>query len=265
MRPAPLLALVATAACIASCTPSPPAQPHADTPTAHDSLLARAILEEEGVNARRVDPLYLQGPVLDSVARALAAFRQVDTALTRYLGDSSVDRRLLRIGFAVGLSRGADSVLQDSLLRCAAAPRSMPPGRPDDTTRSRPLPRGCWPELDATLQGLRIPSVRISQLFTQGVSWVEVEAPVPLNREVLFRLITTRTGHGVADPGGRLLFDLERSDSLWTFTYGRGYGDCPSGCIYYHYYDYLYSPRTGRAWKHGEHGDPWPPPKDKSW
>lgn len=55
---------------------------------------------------------------------------------------------------------------------------------------------------------------------------------------------------------------LERRDSLWTFTFRRGYGDCENGCIYNRSYQYRYDPRTGRAWKHGESGAPWPPPKE---
>jgi hypothetical protein len=220
-------------------------------------------LEDEGINARRVDSLFLQGPVLDSVARAVAALRVVDTALTRILGDSSVDGTLSEIGFVVGLSRGVDSVLQDSLLRCASSARPSRADVPDDTTRGRRLPRGCWPQLDTALHGLGITSVRVSQLAPEGLSWVVVEAPMPLNREVLLARITKRTGHGVGGPTGGLPFSLVRRDSLWTFTFSRGYGDCPSGCVYHRYYEYQYSPRESRAWKHGEHGDPWPPPNGK--
>lgn len=102
---------------------------------------------------------------------------------------------------------------------------------------------------------------RLAFLSPEIPGWVNVHRAGALYEQ----LPEVRSAPWWLDPvgysGGHI--QLQRIPGGWRLTFTRGWGDCPSGCIYYRAYTFDYDPRSGRVAKVGESGDPYPPPGDE--
>lgn len=261
-RRAGILGILWTAAM--ACAPTVPGGTADPTPVARVSVElqhlvhARANLEfDDSVN---VSAERWPQPVLDSIALALATLQHVDSLSRVQLGPQEHWTELWST--IVVLLGYRDAPSTRALRGCIARTSTAGP---------RPQRMPCWPAVDSLL--LTIAGASLKDLSTDSLSFghFRIVVPVPVNRWwVMDRLRRLEDSAG-AD-GGRLhvlpepamnIHEYERVDRRalpWTYTIVRGYGDCPSGCIHRRYYVYRYDPRTGRAWKEREYGDPYPPP-----
>jgi hypothetical protein len=102
---------------------------------------------------------------------------------------------------------------------------------------------------------------RLAFLTPEIPGWVNVHRAGALYE----KLPDVRSAPWWLDPvggsGGHI--QLQRLPGRWRLTFTRGWGDCPSGCIYYRAYTFDYDPRSDRVARVGERGDPYPPPKDE--
>ncbi len=256
-------------ALIASCM-SPPAQsshvaealvPRAVTVQPADLVQGRANLEF-GDNTDSSVERWPQAPI-DSIAEALATLRNVDSLTRAQLAPPDFwTERWSTVGVLISDS---ESEPMQGLRNCVLRLRSegIPAARAP-----------CWPVLDSVLvelDGARI--IETSDSDYPG-AYLRMLVPVPYNR---LRIISRiRAAHPVAaSDAGRVhpfpepsfyLSEFERVDRSvqpWQYIIERGYGDCPSGCIYRRYYVYRYDPLTRRAWKEREYGDPYPEPRPR--
>lgn len=229
---------------------------HAVLPSAYDVALARKELEGSD------DVLFVPAAQRDSLARAFAALRRVDSLSAAELGEYHADRTHSEILLRVGVPSRDSTVrqLSDSLAQCAGI-------RPGSTVWNGqdgvPFPRTCWSALERALAPVLDASV-IAAGYSEHLLWLVVTVPPTVDRYALARRMEEYTGlsHVLpnSDLGGGTSRELLREGRVWRFRFTRGYGDCPSGCIYSRIYEYRYDTRTGRAWKHSESGDPYPPP-----
>lgn len=220
----------------------------------HDLIHARANLEM----AEDADEKVERWPriVLDSLAEALAALREVDSLTRSQLGPDSFWTSRWSTITGMILQRGS---------KAAACIEAI---RPEQIPASR-IP--CWPSLDSLLlavEGARI--VEASYDPTPQFAF-RVEVPIPYSRlRIIQRIEAAGLSAGIAARDFWVLpepfFNLheyervDRSVMPWRYVITRGYGDCPSGCIHHRYYVYRFDPQTRRAWKETEYGDPYPEP-----
>lgn len=254
--------LVSCATPLAQSPPMPvPEDPRQRAVTVHpqDLVQARANLEfaDEADYATERWPL----ATIDSIALALATLRTVDSLTRAQLApDQLFTEEWSTIGVLFGLRESElTRRLRDCVLRVQAA--GIPASR---------IP--CWPAIDSALT--RIPESRIVEASdsTNRTGFLRILVPVPYNRlrviEEVRAALRAETNdetrfHVFPEPSFNLhlVERVDRDTMPWRYVIERGYGDCPSGCIYRRYYVYRYDPFTRRAWKEREYGDPYPEPR----
>lgn len=196
---------------------------------------------------------------LDSIALALATLRDVDSLSRVALGPQEFwTERWSSLAVLVGwVDAPSTRALRGCIARTGAAdprPRRMP----------------CWPTVDSLLRAMDGAYLIDLSADSTRFGHFRLVVPVPYNRWWVMRVLRApadstadpRRIHVTPEPFMNLgeYERVDRRELPWTYTIERGYGDCPGGCIHRRHYVYRYDPRTGRAWKEGEHGDPYPPP-----
>ena len=119
------------------------------------------------------------------------------------------------------------------------------------------------PTVDSLVQRYNLKVEKVYDPTHSSISYVTISSPSPLNTRALSRKFIPVEGvinasvNWVVGDGTRIEAEvsLQKENSGITYHLSIGWGDCPAGCIYHHYWNYFIS-STGLVVFTGESGDP---------
>ncbi len=190
-------------------------------------------------------PVFLREDLVDAVAAGLRAIR-AQYPPVRTIGSGNDETRLYLN-------------LTDSVVQTLAA--RFPAAWVGDTLVAATGFRA----IDSVNTRLGARSVRIRRSGPSSLRWTI--SPV-FNRPIITWLMAQRyagvSGVSWAGPpsylGGSDQISVREVGGLLYFDFSHGWGDCESGCINQHTWQFRYHPRTGAACARGEVGPPLPAP-----